>query len=349
MFSLADLRKPIVAAPMAGGPSTPALVAAVAAAGGIGFLAAGYKSVDAVMAQAADTRATGRELFGVNLFVPSADEPDLAAVEAYRERLLPLAESLGVTDLPHPRADDDGWDAKVQALLDDPVPVVSFAFGCPDAAVVSRFHAVGTATVATVTSREEARRATEAGVSMITVQGPGAGGHRATFGAGTTPGTEELPALVAAVRAVTPLPLVAAGGLTASRDVQGALGFADAAQLGTAFLDAVEAGTASAHRAALHDPAFTETVVTRAFSGRSARGLHNAFIDDYEPYVPASYPAVHQVTSPLRLAAAKAGDLQHVHLWAGTGWRDLRSGTASEIIDLVLGDQEASGDQKARA
>lgn len=192
MFDLRELRRPVVAAPMAGGPSTPELVSAAAAAGGIGFLAAGYKSVDDLMAQVAAVRdLRGSAPFGVNLFVP--DGPmDLAAARAYRDRLSHLATQFRV-ELPEPRDDDDAFDAKCAALLTDPVPVVSFTFGCPTPELLARFREAGTATVVTVTSATEATYADAAGADVLAVQGPEAGGHRSTFDVTTTPGTKNCP------------------------------------------------------------------------------------------------------------------------------------------------------------
>lgn len=215
MFHLHDLTRPVVVAPMVGGASTPELVAAAAAAGGIGFLAAGYRSVDDVLAQVDRTRELGAQVFGVNLFV--AGEPcDLEAARGYRERLVPLAQHLGI-ELPEPRDDDDAFDAKCEALLAHPVPAVSFTFGCPSRELVERFRRVGTATVATVTSAAEAARAAAAGVDALVVQGPDAGGHRATFDARAEPPTQPLPELLRAVRAVTDIPRIATGGLGAPR------------------------------------------------------------------------------------------------------------------------------------
>lgn len=334
MFDLHDLARPVVVAPMAGGASTPDLVAAAAAAGGIGFLAAGYTSVDALMAQVARVRELGTQTFGVNLFV--AGEPiDLAPARSYRERLAPIAHRLGV-DLPEPRDDDDAYEAKCEALLADPVPVVSFTFGCPSAGIVERFHRVGTATIATVTSDAEAALAAAAGVDALVVQGPDAGGHRATFDATIDPPTQPLPELLRAVRAVTDLPLIATGGLGTPESVQAALRDAQAVQLGTALLDADEAGTSPTYRRGLRDSRYTETVLTRAFSGRWARGLRNSFIDTYGPDAPAAYPAVNQLTGGLRRAATLAGDSDNLSLWAGTKWRSMPTGSTASIIDALL-------------
>ncbi|MEA5155436.1 NAD(P)H-dependent flavin oxidoreductase [Raineyella sp.] len=327
------LRVPIIAAPMAGGPSTPALVRAVGAAGGLGFLAAGYRTPATVAAAIAEVRTGGTDLFGVNLFVPDPTPIDVAAVEAYRQALLPLAAQLGVEQLPEPAPDDDSWQDKVELLVDDPVPVVSFTFGLPDRTTVERLHAVDSYLVGGVTSVDDALEAVRRGLDALVVQGPDAGGHQCTFRTSDPAPTTPLDTLLAAVRAAVPVPLIAAGGLSDTAEVRRVLeAGAVAAQLGTAFLLTPEAGTNPTHRAALTQPGFTETVLTRCFSGRLARGLRNAFVEAYDALAPACYPAVNQVAGPIRRAAAAAGDPQHTHLWAGTGWRLAAEEPAGEVV-----------------
>lgn len=317
---------PVVQAPMAGEPSTPALTAAVSAAGGLGTLAAGYKTTAAVAAQIAAVRASTDRPFGVNLFVPDGSPPDEAAVARYVASLAPEAERYGVA-LGPARTDDDEWAAKLDLLVAERVPVASFTFGCPPAAALERLRAAGIATVVTVTSVAEARLA--AGADALCVQGIEAGGHRGTFAA--APGDLGLLALLALVRAVTDQPLIAAGGIMTAAGVRAVLDLgAVAAQCGTAFLLADEAGTAAPHRAALADPAAT-TALTRAFSGRWARGLRNRFLDAH-PDAPAGYPAIHHVTRPVRVAAAKAGDAGGLNLWAGQAFALARPGPAATIL-----------------
>ncbi len=336
MFDLRDLTRPVIAAPMAGGISTPELVRAVESTGGLGFLAAGYKTVDALVRDIDQAYQLGAGLFGVNLFVPDPGAVDLDAARAYRDQLAPLAADLGVS-LPEPYEDDDQFSAKVDALLDAPVPVVSFTFGCPTADVVRRFRQAGSATVATVTSAHEAQQAAAAGVDALVAQGPDAGGHRATFDPQAEPPSQPLPELLDAVRAHSGLPLIASGGISTADDVRRILRSADAVQLGTAFLDADEAGTSRPYRQALHDPRFGETVVTRAFSGRYARGLRNSFIDRFHAHAPAACPAVNQLTTPIRAASTAAGDAERLSLWAGTGWGSIRTGPAASIVAALLG------------
>jgi NAD(P)H-dependent flavin oxidoreductase YrpB (nitropropane dioxygenase family) len=312
-----DLAVPLVAAPMAGGPSTPALVTAAARAGGLGFLAAGYRTPGSLSEQIASVRGAGVP-FGVNLFAPNPLPVDPAAYRRYRDALTAEADRLGVVLPEVPVEDDDHWSAKIDLLLADPVPVVSFTFGIPPAAVTAALRRAGTVVAQTVTSVAEARLAADADV--LVVQSSAAGGHSGTLTPDRLAPTSLLD-LIAEVRGVTAQPLWAAGGLATADDVRAVReAGARCAVLGTVLLLADEAGTSAIHRAALVED--RETVVTRAYTGRPARGLRNRFIDRYEALAPAGYPAIHHLTSPIRRAATDAGTL---HLWAGTGYRQARA------------------------
>lgn len=321
MFTLQELSTPIVQAPMAGGPSTPALTVAVCRAGALGFLAAGYKTPSALADEIAAVRGEVDAPFGVNVFVPQTP-PDPAAIADYRAELAAEARRYGV-ELPEPDpGDDDHWAEKVQTLVERPVPVVSFTFGAPPRAVVDELHRVGTFVIVTVTTVAEARVAAVRGVDALCVQGPEAGGHRGTYDPAAEPDTTPLLESLRAIRGASELPLVASGGLTTGAAIAAALrAGASAAQLGTAYLRTPESGAKPEHKAALTDPRFATTVVTRAFSGRPARGLRNRFIDAHHATAPAGYPMINQLTKPLRSAAAAKGDPDGLALWAGIAHR----------------------------
>jgi nitronate monooxygenase len=286
-FSLSQLEHPIVQAPMGGGPSTPALAAAVSEAGGLGFLAAGYRAPDAVRADIAELRALTARPFGLNTFVPSPPADDPRAVERYASALSGEAERLGV-ELGEPRHDDDRWEDKLELAREERVPVVSFTSGCPDEPVMRSLQAAGCAVWVTVTTQDEATVATRAGADALVVQGIEAGGHRASFDAAAR-GDIGLLALLQLVRSVSDLPLVATGGIATGRGVAAVLAAgAAAAQLGTAFMLTPEAATAPAHREALRGRA--PTALTEAFTGRTARGIENRFMREREREAPLAYP-----------------------------------------------------------
>ncbi|UED87899.1 nitronate monooxygenase [Streptomyces profundus] len=330
---------PLVAAPMAGGPSTPDLVLATARAGGLGFLAAGYRTPDDLAAQLAAVRPAGLP-FGVNLFAPNPVPVPEDAYRAYAELLRPEARRHGVSLTPSPvNEDDDHWAAKIELLRADPVPVVSFTFGLPEPGVVAALRAAGSTVLQTVTSPAEARAAAEVGVEGLVVQATAAGGHSATLTPGRPLAGTPLPDLLAAVRRATPLPLIATGGLATPADVATALrAGAEAAAVGTVLLRTDESGASAPHRAALADPAFTGTVLTRAFTGRPARALRNRFTERYGQAAPLGYPALHHLTAPLRRAAAGAGDTDLIHLWAGTGHRQARAEPIAHTLTRLAAD-----------
>jgi nitronate monooxygenase len=319
---------PIVVAPMAGGPSTPALVAAAGDAGCLGFLAAGYKTAEAVEREIAAVRGITAAPFGVNLFVPSAPIPDAAAVERYVRELEPEAERYGVA-VGEPRWTDDEWEEKLELVADERPAVVSFTFGCPEPVLVEGLRRLGIAVWCTVTDPDEARLGEAAGVDALVAQGGEAGAHRGSFEDDDSEPLGLLP-LLQLLGAVTDLPLVAAGGIVTGAGIAEALRTgAAAAQLGTAFLLCPEAGTNPVHRAALC--AGGTTALTRAFTGRRARGIVNRFMLDH-PAAPSGYPELNYATAPLRAAAREAGDPDGVNLWAGEAFALARELPAAELI-----------------
>jgi nitronate monooxygenase len=327
---------PVLAAPMAGGPTSPALVLAAAEAGSAGFLAGGYKTPAALAAQVAEVRAA-TDVYGVNLFAPNPVPVDRAAYATYRELLLPLAEKYGVELPVEPVEDDDWWHGKVELLVEAGTPVVSFTFGLPDAAGADALRRAGCLLVQTVTTAGEARRAADAGMDALAVQSADAGGHSGTFTPGSPPPARvSLPDLVRSVRAATDLPLLAAGGVATSADVRAALDAgAEAVAVGTLLLLTPEAGTNPAHRAGLQGPDRGDQVTTTAFTGRPAGALRNEFLAAYEGRGPLGYPALHHLTSPIRRAATAIANPEHVNLWAGTGHRSIEARPAAEVLGAL--------------
>jgi nitronate monooxygenase len=331
-FSVDRLQHPIVQAPMGGGPSTPELASAVSAAGGLGFLAAGYKTPQAVREGIREVREQTERPFGVNLFVPSPSGDVSDRVARYAEALSGEAERYGVA-LGDPRHDDDGWSDKLALLAEERVPVVSFTFGCPEGAVIEELHRAEAAVWVTVTTPAEAAVAERAGADALIVQGVEAGGHRGSFD-DDAPGDIGLLALVQLVADAVDLPLVAAGGLAHGRGVAAVLAAgADAAALGTAFMLTPEAGTSPPHRAALASDA--GTALTRAFTGRTARGLVNRFLRDHDAGAPSAYPEVHHLTAPVRTAAREGGDADGFHLWAGQAHALAEELPAAELVERL--------------
>jgi nitronate monooxygenase len=330
----AGVAHPVVQAPMAGGPSTPELAIAVSDAGGLGFLAAGYRGAGDVRAEIEQVRAATDRPFGVNVFVPRVDELDEDALARFVDDLGPGAGEA--------RWDDDDWGAKLELLREAGVPVVSFTFGCPSAAEVAALREGGSEVWVTATRVTEARAAVAAGADALVLQGVEAGGHQGAWEDGDHVERLGLLALLRLVAAETGVPLVAAGGIGDGPGVAAALvAGAAAAQLGTAFMLTDEAGTDPALRAALggHAP----TALTRAFSGRTARGIVNGFMLEHA-HAPVAYPQIHHATSPLRADARGRGDADGFNLWAGQAYRLARAAPAGEIVERLASDaREAQG------
>jgi nitronate monooxygenase len=329
---LDELRHPIVLAPLAGGASTPELTAAVSEAGGFGFLAGGYLTTEALEARIEEVRERTSAPYGVNLFVPGDPGAETPELEGYLERIAQDASRYGA-GLGEARFEDDFYSEKLELIRGAKPAVVSFTFGCPRKEETAALRDSGIEAWVTVTNPAEARTAVTAGADALVLQGAEAGGHRGSF---TDSDEEPLSTLVLLrlVASEVRSPLVAAGGLTDGPAVAAALAAgAAAAQLGTAFLRADEAGTEPAYRDAL--PSRTPTALTRAFSGRRARGIVNRFMTEHSEAAPSAYPQIHHATSPLRAAARRKGDPDGFNLWAGQAHRLAPSGPAAEIVKQI--------------
>ena len=279
---------PVIQAPMAGGPSTPRLTAAVARAGGFGFLAAGYLSPDQLVDLIDTTRALSQDPFGVNIFCPT-EPSDPEAVRGFAQAIQPESERLGVP-LGEARWDDDAFDDKIDIVGSRRIDLVSFTFGCPDPVTIERLQSAGSRVAVTVTSLIEALHAERAGADLLLVQGTEAGGHQGAF-LDLAPNASPLLSLLEEIAGSTDRPTVGSGGIMSGADSvevlkRGAIGV----QLGTAYLCCPESGTSAVYRRALLDRLYADTVLTRAFSGRYARGLANEFALTYSDAAPSPIP-----------------------------------------------------------
>jgi len=330
---------PLMQAPLGGGPGTPELTAAASGAGCLGVVGAGYLDPPDVHSAVAQVKALTSRPFGVNLFLaPPARPGDLSRT---RERLSRIADELGLpAELPaNPRALPDPME-QVEVAVSEQVPVVSFTFGCPAADHVQRLHRHDIVVMVTAGTVAEARLAEAAGADAVVAQGTEAGGHRGGWTGAEPAGLVALtPAVVDAVR----IPVVAAGGMMDGRGVAGALALgAGMAALGTAFLRTPEAGTNDAYRAALRSADGT-TVVTRAFSGKPARGLPNDYLVAFGPDddLP-EFPLMHYLTRPLRSASAAAGSARGQSLWAGQGVAAGRDLPTAELVAALESEVDAA-------
>ncbi|MEW6420897.1 MAG: nitronate monooxygenase [Deinococcota bacterium] len=323
------LRVPVIQAPMAGGPTTPGLVASVSQAGGLGSLGAAYLTPGQIQEAGKAVRALTNRPFAVNLFVPEPQPPVTEAeVAAAVADLAPLYAELGLPPPKLPERMREDFGAQFEAVLEVRPAAFSFTFGRLGAGEVAALHAAGVLVIGTATSVEEACALAADGVDAVVAQGGAAGGHR---GGWLRDELADTLALTRAVAEAIHLPVIAAGGLMDAADVRAALDAgASLAQCGTAFLQAAEAGTSAPYRAALAIAAPGETVLTRSFSGRPARGLANRVTAEVRHPLP--YPFQNALTRDLRASAARAGRAEFLSLWAGEGAHRGKEGLAEEIL-----------------
>lgn len=352
---LDSLRLPLVQAPMAGGATPPALVAAVSEAGGLGSLAGALLSPDRLEADVAAIRSRTPAPFAVNLFIlPSVLEVDDQAVEVALRHLAPLHVALGLPPPAVPSRWCEDFAAQFETVLRLAPPVASFTFGVLTPAQVHLLHEADCCVVGTATSLEEGEAWVAAGADAVCAQGVEAGGHRGGFlGEDANLGTLALTRLL--VQRL-PVPVIAAGGIMDGAGMAAALALnASACQLGTAFLRCPECGIAPAWKAALATADASSTRLTRAFSGRWARGLENDYMRRMAPVqadLPA-YPVMNALTGALRAEATRQGNTACMSLWAGQGVALGRALPVAELVatlaeELATAGQALAGGGKGR-
>lgn len=344
------IENPVIQGPMGGGPSTPELVAAVSNAGGLGSLGAAYQKPDEITESIRRIKSLTSKPFGVNLFCSAWNTDPPADPHRMLDLLAEIHETLGLPAPVLPQIPPDPFDAQLEAVLDAGAPIFSFTFGIPSRDAMARLKKRGVAIVGTATTAEEGRILTEAGVDAVVAQGAQAGAHRGTFAGSFETSMVPTLDLVRGIRAVSPLPVIAAGGIMDGRDLAEALhAGASAAALGTAFLTCPECGAPEAHKRAVLEAHHDTTVITRAFSGRPARGLTNSFIAKLagREEIILPYPLQNALTRTMRSAAAKLGQSGYLSLWAGTGVARARALPAAELVQRLVDETNAVDRQVA--
>jgi nitronate monooxygenase len=338
---------PIFQAPLAGGGDTPALVAAVCEAGGLGFIGAAYLTPEQIDVSANEVRARTSRPFGINLFAPVPMPEPPADPQPALERVAPFFAELGLPPPTVPAPARDLFNEQLAAALESGASVFSFTVGMMSNSVIESIKACGMFLIGTATTVEEAIALEKAGVDAIVTQGSEAGGHRATFAADFDAGLVGTISLVPQVVDAVSIPVIASGGIMDGRGIAAALALgATAVQLGTAFLTCDEAGVPEAYKKAILKAREHETRLTRAFSGRPARGIVNRFMTEVERGDAADailpFPLQNQLTRPLRNAAAKQGRAEFLSLWAGQGVRLAQRRTAAQLVERLTIDTETA-------
>ncbi len=343
---------PIVQAPMAGGPTTPELVAAVSNAGGLGSLGAAYLPPETLREQVREIRELTEGRYGVNLFVPSPFEADPEKIERAGALLRPYREELG-TEVPKELSSfEESFRDQLEVVLEERVPVFSFTFGSLEPELVGRLKENGATVMGTATTVREGLRLEEDGVDMVVAQGSEAGGHRGTFLGDFRDALIGTMALVPQMVDALSIPVIASGGIMDGRGLAAALVLgAEAAQMGTAFLACEESGAHPGFKSAVLEATEEETAVTRAFSGRAARGVKNRFlieVGEHEEELPP-FPVQNALTRDVRAAAQRQDRPEFMSLWAGQAVRLARpTGAAKLVRSVVEGAEVALRDLLAR-
>ncbi|NUU58997.1 NAD(P)H-dependent flavin oxidoreductase [Paenibacillus agri] len=334
-----NIRYPIFQAPMAGGPTTPDLVAAVSNAGALGNLGAGYLTPEQLRSTIHKIRELTDKPFGVNLFVPEQPEDSEEAVLQMMDHLSKYHVRYGIAQTPPSFESQEHFEEQVQVLREEKVPVFSFTFGIPAQEVIQAMKQQGTVVIGTATTVEEARQLDMAGVNAIVAQGYEAGGHRGTFLNNVSGSLIGTMALVPQIVDHVSVPVIASGGIMDGRGLLASLALgAGAVQMGTAFLASPESGAHEAYKQKLLSSNEDSTEITCAYSGKAARGIRTKFMNDMGQYsgtIPA-YPVQNTLTREIRQAAAKANDPEYMSLWAGQGLRLVSEQSAETIVKQTI-------------
>jgi nitronate monooxygenase len=343
---LLGIEYPIIQAPMAGGVTTSQLVAAVSNAGGLGMIGAGYMTPEQLREQIRELKSLAEKNFGVNLFVPESYVVDKEKIAAANNFLQPVLQELDVVEerkLPSFEQDLKKFHEHVKVVIEEKVPVCSFTFGVPAPDIMARLKEHSIIVIGTATTVEEAMINERAGMDAVVVQGVEAGGHRGSFHDEDKQSLIGLMSLIPQTADRLRVPIIAAGGIMDGRGLMAAkcLG-AQGVQMGTAFLVCEESGANQIHKDAIIQGTEDKTVLTKAFSGKMARGLKNRFTEkmkEVEEDLPA-YPLQNELTKAIRKASATKGTQEYMSLWAGQSPRLAQQLTARQLIEKILHEAE---------
>ncbi|WP_058309107.1 NAD(P)H-dependent flavin oxidoreductase [Gracilibacillus massiliensis] len=338
-----QIRQPIIQAPMAGGVTTSELVAEVSNCGGLGMIGAGYMTPNQMEEQIREIKKLTQNFFGVNLFVPNDFKVDDNEIKTANQLLNPIRAKLNVqddnTEIPATKKMVETFRHQVKVILEEKVPVCSFTFGIPSREIINELKQNGTVVIGTATTVHEAVEIEKCGMDMVVVQGSEAGGHRGNFLEGHQESQIGLFSLVPQVVDKVSIPVIAAGGIMDGRGLQAAICLgAKAVQMGTAFLTCMESGASEIHKDEILHTSEDQTVFTRSFSGKWARGIKNRFISELEnrgESIP-DFPVQNKLTKEIRKAATQQNNREYMSLWSGQSPRLAKKQTVKSLIESIM-------------
>ena len=342
------IKYPIIQAPMAGGVTTVELVAAVSRAGGLGMIGAGYMKPEQMRNQIREVKKLTSKPFGVNLFVPNVFEVSVDEIQAANQLLNPLRKGLNLppkefVEVPGFEQLSEAFRQQVQVVREESVPVCSFTFGIPSYEVIEELKQANILLAGTATTVEEAIVNEKRGMDMVVIQGSEAGGHRGNFLQKNDESSVGLMSLIPQAADHVSIPVIAAGGIMDGRGVMAAICLgAMGVQMGTAFLTCEESGALNVHKEAVLQAKESETVLTRSFSGKWARGINNKFIQamqEKEKGLP-DFPVQNTLTQDIRRASGEKKEPDYLSLWSGQSPRLARKVSAASLLEMIISEAE---------
>lgn len=333
------IQYPIIQAPMAGGATTPELIAAVSNAGGLGSLGAGYMTPIEIRQAIQKIRALTNKPFAVNLFISEQHYATTEQIQKACDDIEQTCAELNLKIKPVMKPYTQAFEEQIQVVLEEKVPIFSFTFGLLDSRWITQFKSNQTLLIGTSTTLPEAHALQESGIDMIVAQGSEAGGHRGTFFGQAEDALIGLVSLIPQCVNHIKIPIIAAGGIMDGRSIVAAITLGAAAvQMGTAFLSCHESGIHHKYKKLLLAQQQDNTTLTRAFSGKLARGIRNSFINRMQVKQEniLDYPIQNALTKSMRHKANETGATEFMSMWAGQAVALCRGIGANELLNQLV-------------
>ncbi|MBU5214040.1 NAD(P)H-dependent flavin oxidoreductase [Heyndrickxia oleronia] len=344
MTELLKVKYPIIQAPMAGGITTSALVAEVSNTGGLGMIGAGYLTPVQTREQIKEVKQLTSNPFGINLFVPNEFKVTENEINSANQFLNPIRQKLNLEqkenmEIPNYKDVYETFIEQIKVVIEEKVPICSFTFGIPSNEIIAELKQANIILIGTATTVREAVENEKAGMDIVVAQGSEAGGHRGSFMNGSQESLIGLMSLVPQVVDDVNIPVVAAGGIMDGRGLMasiclGAMGI----QMGTAFLTCIESGANKVHKEAILNAKDEQTVLTRSFSGKWARGIKNKFIlemQKHEALLP-DFPAQNTLTQDIRKTSSAQKNQDFMSLWSGQTPRLAKNQNVKSLITNIM-------------